>query len=140
MKDRNPTYAVLSRVTRAMRGGSQKVTNDDEGEGGGGPEPPKNDDVIYEQPLSISIGLKLSSCQYYYLYSMKPKQSIQLIKSRQSIRPQRSMWSRQSRRSILSIWSIRSKRSIWVKVKIAHLRGSTFEDFLLSGQLDQMDC
>ena len=29
---RNPTYAVLSRVTRAMRGGSQKVTNDDEGE------------------------------------------------------------------------------------------------------------
>ena len=31
-------------------GGSQKVTNDDEGEGGV-TLPPKNDDVIYEQPL-----------------------------------------------------------------------------------------
>ena len=41
----NPTYAVLSRVTRAMRGGSQKVTNDDEGEGGGVTIPPKIDDV-----------------------------------------------------------------------------------------------
>ena len=38
---RNPTYAVLSRVTRAMRGGSQKVTNDDEGEGGGQRTPQK---------------------------------------------------------------------------------------------------
>ena len=36
---------------RAMRGGSQKVTNDDEGEGGGVTIPPKIDDVIYEQPL-----------------------------------------------------------------------------------------
>ena len=27
------------------------MTSDDEGEGGGGREPPKNDDVIYEQPL-----------------------------------------------------------------------------------------
>ena len=26
--------SVMSRVTRAMRGGSQKVTNDDKGEGG----------------------------------------------------------------------------------------------------------
>ena len=33
-----------------MRGGSQKVTNDDEGEGGV-TIPPKIDDVIYEQPL-----------------------------------------------------------------------------------------
>ena len=44
----------MSRVTRAMRGGSQKVTNDDEGEGGG-TIPPKNDDVIYEQPLKPNI-------------------------------------------------------------------------------------
>ena len=35
-----------------MRGGSQKVTNDDEGEGGV-TIPPKNDDVIYEQPLTF---------------------------------------------------------------------------------------
>ena len=41
----------MSRVTRALRGGSQKVTNDDEGEGGGVTIPPKIDDVIYEQPL-----------------------------------------------------------------------------------------
>ena len=27
------------------------MTNDDEGEGGGVTIPPKNDDVIYEQPL-----------------------------------------------------------------------------------------
>ena len=33
-----------------MRGGSQKVANDDEGEGGV-TIPPKIDDVIYEQPL-----------------------------------------------------------------------------------------
>ena len=32
-------------------GGSQKVTSDDEGEGGV-MIPPKNDDVIYEQPLT----------------------------------------------------------------------------------------
>ena len=32
-------------------GGSQKVTNDNEG-GEGGSIPPKNDDVIYEQPLT----------------------------------------------------------------------------------------
>ena len=47
----SPSYAVLSRVKLAMRGGSQKVTNDDEGEGGV-KIPPKNDDVIYEQPLT----------------------------------------------------------------------------------------
>ena len=34
-------------------GGSQKVTNDDEGGGGGVSIPPKNDDVIYEQPLIV---------------------------------------------------------------------------------------
>ena len=44
----SPSYAVLSRVKLAMRGGSQKVTNDDEGEGV--TIPPKIDDVIYEQP------------------------------------------------------------------------------------------
>ena len=50
------TYAVLSRnqFCRELRahggGGSQKVTSDDEGEGGV-TIPPKNDDVIYEQPL-----------------------------------------------------------------------------------------
>ena len=44
--------SVLSRVKRATRGGSQKVTNDDEGEGGGVRIPPKIDDVIYEQPLN----------------------------------------------------------------------------------------
>ena len=33
-------------------GGSQKVTNDDEG-GEGVSIPPKNDDVIYEQPLRV---------------------------------------------------------------------------------------
>ena len=32
-------------------GGSQKVTNDDEGEGGGSRYLTKIDDVIYEQPL-----------------------------------------------------------------------------------------
>ena len=41
---------VLSRDTCAVRGGSQKVTNDDEGERGV-TIPPKIDDVIYEQPL-----------------------------------------------------------------------------------------
>ena len=33
--------SVMLRVTRAMRGGSQKVTNDDEGEGGGHDTPQK---------------------------------------------------------------------------------------------------
>ena len=33
-------------------GGSQKVTNDDKGEGGVS-IPPKNDDIIYEQPLNV---------------------------------------------------------------------------------------
>ena len=53
---KSPTYAVLSRnqLCRELRtrwgGGSQKVTNDGEGEGGV-TIPPKNDDVIYEQPL-----------------------------------------------------------------------------------------
>ena len=36
-----------------MRGGSQKVTSDDEGEGGVR-IPLKNDDVIYEQPQSTT--------------------------------------------------------------------------------------
>ena len=57
---RNTTYAVLSRnqFCRELRahggGGSQKVTSDDEGEGGVR-IPPKNDDVIYEQPLKINL-------------------------------------------------------------------------------------
>ena len=37
-------------ITYRGEGGSQKVTNDDEGEGGVS-APPKNDDVIYEQSL-----------------------------------------------------------------------------------------
>ena len=43
----------MSRVTRAMRGGSQKVTND----GGGVTIPPKNDDIIYiyKQPQKDKI-------------------------------------------------------------------------------------
>ena len=40
----------VASYTRDEGGGSQKVTNDDEGEGGV-KIPPKNDDVIYEQPL-----------------------------------------------------------------------------------------
>ena len=58
---------MSSRVPRAMRGGSQKVTNDDEGEGGG-TIPPKIDDVIYEQPLVSSLR---HYCPYwhYCLYS-----------------------------------------------------------------------
>ena len=44
---------VLSRVTLTRGGGSQKVTNDDEGEGGV-TIPPKIDDVIYEQPLTMN--------------------------------------------------------------------------------------
>ena len=42
--------SYVASYARNERGGSQKVTNDDEGEG----EvtiPPKNDDIIYEQPL-----------------------------------------------------------------------------------------
>ena len=51
--------SVMSRVTRAMRGGSQKVTNDDEGEGGATPQiTPQNDDVIYEQPLKPPLNFK----------------------------------------------------------------------------------
>ena len=34
---KSPTYAVMSRVTSEMKGGSQKVTNDDEG----GQDPPQ---------------------------------------------------------------------------------------------------
>ena len=57
---KSPTYAVLLRnqLCRELRvrwgEGSQKVTNDDEGEGRGGRVriPPKIDDVIYEQPLN----------------------------------------------------------------------------------------
>ena len=48
----------MSRVTRTMRGGSQKVTNDDEGEGVR--IPPKNDDVIYEQPLIQEVKIKFN--------------------------------------------------------------------------------
>ena len=57
---RSPTYAVLSRnqfcceLRAHGRGGSQKVTSDDEGEGGV-TIPPKNDDVIYEQPLTVIV-------------------------------------------------------------------------------------
>ena len=40
-------------------GGSQKVTNDDEGEGGATPQiTPQNDDVIYEQPLKPPLNFK----------------------------------------------------------------------------------
>ena len=44
----------ISFVANSARdeGGSQKVTNDDEGEGGV-TIPPKIDDVIYEQPLIV---------------------------------------------------------------------------------------
>ena len=52
----------MSRVTRAMRGGSRKVTNDDEGEGGV-TIPPKYDDVIYEQPLKRVGNTKSSGGQ-----------------------------------------------------------------------------
>ena len=54
---RRPTYAVLSRnqfcreLRAHGRGGNQKVPSGDEGEGGV-TIPPKNDDVIYEQPLT----------------------------------------------------------------------------------------
>ena len=44
-------------------GGSQKVTNDDEG-GEGVSIPPKNDDVIYEQPLSVKT--------FFLKYFFKP--------------------------------------------------------------------
>ena len=51
--------SVMSRITREIREGSQKVTNDDEGEGpsegGRVTIPPKNDDAIYEQPLTTNI-------------------------------------------------------------------------------------
>ena len=40
--------SVMSRVTRAMRGDSQKWWR-----GGGVTIPPQNDDVIYEQPLTV---------------------------------------------------------------------------------------
>ena len=42
-----------------MRGGSQKVTSDDEGEGV--KIPPKNDDVIYEQPINKRIFAHLAA-------------------------------------------------------------------------------
>ena len=53
---KSPTYAILSRnqLCRARDEGgvgSQKVMSDDKGEGGV-TIPPKNDDVIYEQPLT----------------------------------------------------------------------------------------
>ena len=43
--------SFVASYTRDEGGGSQKVTNDDEGEGGV-TIPPKIDDVIYEQPLT----------------------------------------------------------------------------------------
>ena len=43
----------VASYTRDEGGGSQKVTNDDEGEGGV-TIPPKIDDVIYEQPLILA--------------------------------------------------------------------------------------
>ena len=46
-----PESRFVASYTRDEGGGSQKVTNDDEGEGGGH-DTPKIDDVIYEQPLT----------------------------------------------------------------------------------------
>ena len=43
--------SYVASYARIEGGGSQKVTNDDEGEGGV-TIPPKSDDVIYEQPLT----------------------------------------------------------------------------------------
>ena len=65
--------AGLSRVTRAMRGGSQKVTNDDEGEGGV-TIPHKIDDVIYEQPL-ISAGVLF----FYIKLNLNPTPIIAVV-------------------------------------------------------------
>ena len=45
--------SFVASYTRDEGGGSQKVTNDDEGEGGV-TIPPKNDDVIYEQSLRFA--------------------------------------------------------------------------------------
>ena len=45
--------AGLSRVTRAMRGGSQKVTNDDKGQGGGARYPPKLMTSFMNSPLVL---------------------------------------------------------------------------------------
>ena len=53
----------VASYTRAEGGGgSQKVTNDDEGEGGG-TIPPKIDDVIYEQPLKTMGVNKYWKCE-----------------------------------------------------------------------------
>ena len=55
---RRPTYAVLSRnqfcreLRAHGRGGSQKVTSDDEGEGGGSQYPPKMMTSFMKSPLS----------------------------------------------------------------------------------------
>ena len=49
-----------------MREGSQKVTNDDEGERGV-TIPPKIDDVIYEQPLMV---LHSFACHCIVLYGI----------------------------------------------------------------------
>ena len=48
------------------KGGSQKVTSDDEGEGGVR-IPPKNDDVIYEQPLTLLLSWHCCIMAYYRL-------------------------------------------------------------------------
>ena len=55
-----------------MKGGSQKVTNDDEGEGGV-TIPPKIVDVIYEQPLTHNM---IFVCNY-----IRFKQLLNMIRS-----------------------------------------------------------
>ena len=56
---RRPTYAVLSQnqfcreLCAHVRGGSQKVTSDDEGEGGGHDTPPKMLTSFMNSPLSV---------------------------------------------------------------------------------------
>ena len=73
----NATYAVLSRIHFAAshahmsgRGGSQKVTSDDKGEGGV-KIPPKNDYVIYEQPLTVQHA-RTHLCTYFHKPVFQP--------------------------------------------------------------------
>ena len=49
-----------------MRGGSHKMTSDEEGKGGGVRIPPKNDDVIYEQP-QMHISFLLCAEPFHYI-------------------------------------------------------------------------